>query len=234
MKNKFKCLHCGKCCDKVYTQINITIGDILRILSSINLDAKTLFEKYIGINPFPSEQENVYDYELGLNIPCKFRKDGKCTIYKARPLNCRMFPYWIMAKIPKEKIKEIVDSSYSCIHNTKIDAKTEKKYKDYVKQVGFLILQESRMTDDIMNYLKFKRNIDISKKAKAIEKKFKKSKGREFEKKIQEAKIKLCISLLDKKDAKEILCKLTKTMETMPTYPFASLEDLDAIEGIIK
>jgi len=233
-KENFKCMHCGKCCEMVYTQINITIGDILRILSATGMDAKHLLGKYIGINPFPSETENFYDYELGLNIPCKFRKGKRCTIYRARPLNCRMFPYWIMAKVSKEKMKEIVDDSYTCVHSAKIDAKAREKYQTYVQQIGFLILQESKMTEDMMRFLKFERAVDISKNAKEIEKKFRKFKGREFEKKAQEEKIKLCIKLLDKKEAKEALAKLANLIETIPPYPFASLEDLDVIEETIN
>ena len=91
---EFKCHHCGECCRNVSAQINLSISDLARICQFLKCEVKEIIPK-IGIIPFLSENDN-FDYELGLNLPCQFRKDSRCTIYPARPLNCRMFPYFIL------------------------------------------------------------------------------------------------------------------------------------------
>lgn len=40
---------------------------------------------------------------------CMFFKDGKCSIYKVRPVQCRTFPFWpeLMVNYKYEKLKSI-------------------------------------------------------------------------------------------------------------------------------
>jgi len=101
----FECKHCGQCCIDECTQINLSLGDIVRICKFLNCSMSEIMQK-IGIKPFAdNETANHYDYELGLNIPCEFREDGKCSIYPARPLNCRMFPYLFLGNVEKDQLK---------------------------------------------------------------------------------------------------------------------------------
>lgn len=230
----FSCHHSGKCCEKIYTQINITIGDILRILSYTNLTLQELFNTYISITPFASEDKDIFDYDIGLNIPCRFRKDKRCSIYKARPLNCRIFPYWIFAEVPEEHIRDVVDETYECVHNIKLNNKTKKRYKEYAKNIGNLILEESRITELFLKEIGFKKSINISKHTPSIESKLKdKFQEIELSKKIDEEKIKLCLSLLNKEEVGETLTNLTKKIEeSKTTMKFADLDEIEKIESI--
>lgn len=103
----------------------------------------------IGIKPFGNpENTNEYDYELGINIPCPFRTGGKCSVYPARPLNCRMFPYVFLGNFEKEQLKDVIDPSHKCI-SAGIDFTDEEKqrYNEYAEFIGRLIMKESVMTD---------------------------------------------------------------------------------------
>ncbi|MBW2977336.1 YkgJ family cysteine cluster protein [Candidatus Woesearchaeota archaeon] len=132
-----KCNHCGLCCRDPLTQINVTVGDIWRIVDFLKVDIDSLFDK-IGLNPFREpEDEDVYEIDLGLNLPCKFRVDERCSIYPVRPLNCRLFPQWVLTKAtnPKEVLTD---------HKCDYDSSKREDYKKYVDEIGKMLIQESQ------------------------------------------------------------------------------------------
>jgi len=134
-----ECTHCGLCCKDACTQVNLTIGDIYRISDFLNKPIDELIPEFIDINPFGDPDLIHYDLDIGLNNPCKFRKDGKCSIYEARPLNCRIFPYWILARAPPEQLTEILSE-----HGCRYDITLKKDYAKYSQILGDIILQESK------------------------------------------------------------------------------------------
>lgn len=137
-----RCNHCGACCKDPCVQVNLTIGDIHRISEFIKMPVEELFKEHIGINPFGDPDLIHYDMELGLNNPCKFRVDGKCSIYAARPLSCRLFPYWILAEAPLEKLRELL-SEYGCSY----DITKKKDYLKYKNILGEIVIEESSWFD---------------------------------------------------------------------------------------
>jgi len=145
----FECKHCGQCCIDECTQINLSIGDIVRICKFLNCNIGDIMQK-IGIKPFGDpENPNNFDYELGLNIPCEFRKGDKCEIYPARPLNCRIFPYVFLGNVEKENLKHIIDPSHKCIaEGIEFTENEKQKYKEYARFIGELILKEAKLTDE--------------------------------------------------------------------------------------
>jgi len=134
-----KCNHCGLCCKDPVTQINLTVGDIWRIADFLKVNIEELFKDKIGLNPFREpEIENIYDIDLGLNLPCKFRKNNRCIIYPVRPLNCRLFPQWILAEAPDEKIKQLLKE-----HKCEYDLKNKEKYRKYKQEIAKILFQEA-------------------------------------------------------------------------------------------
>jgi len=135
-----KCNHCDLCCKDPLTQISLTIGDIWRIADFLKIDIKELFKEYIGMTPFREpEFEDIYDIDLGLNLPCKFNINNKCIIYPIMPLNCKLFPEWILGNLPNENIKEAL-KEHKCDYN--LDKKQE--YKNYADKIGEILLEESK------------------------------------------------------------------------------------------
>lgn len=145
-----KCNHCGLCCTDPCTQVNLTIGDISRISDYIKLPIEELFKEYIDLNPFGDSDLKHYDLDLGLNKPCKFRIDEKCSIYPTRPLNCRIFPYWILAEAPLARLREIL-ADHKCAY----DIFKKKEYKKYKDILGEIILKEAK-------WFEMKRKVNVA------------------------------------------------------------------------
>lgn len=157
----FKCRNCGRCCTDFFTQIGLTLGDVQRIADWLGKDPEELFKEHISLMPFGTDTPNIFEIELGMNLPCRFRKDGKCSIYNARPLNCRMFPVWILADVPQEKLLETIDDSHKCMP-TELDDEQRRRFREYKEKVGKLILSEAKETDETLNRIFADRVIDIS------------------------------------------------------------------------
>ena len=239
MRKKFKCLHSGKCCEKVYTQISLTIGDLIRMAHFLNWSVEKLFQQNIvGINPF-GVSENVFEYELGLTIPCKFRINKRCKIYEARPLNCRLFPFWIIAEVPQEKIKDFIDQSYECVHSVKLSKDTRKRYKKYKDKVVEILNREGDTTDEILEKHKLKHTVDISKQEgfekvleeiKRLENSFS---GVELQKRSDKIKISFAISLLEESKYKNLAKTIVKEIENNNLETTSTtLNEMKAIESI--
>jgi len=164
MKASFKCRNCGKCCSAFYAQINLTIGDLIRISGLLEKPINYILRNFVGINPFGDpENPTKFSYELGINMPCLLRKNEKCSAYDARPLNCRLFPYWVLVQTFVFDQNKIIDASYKCMNNLELKKDEIKKYSDYSKVVGDILVQEASLTDNILYKLKIKHSIDLSK-----------------------------------------------------------------------
>ncbi|MBR9691784.1 YkgJ family cysteine cluster protein [Candidatus Woesearchaeota archaeon] len=137
-----ECQHCGMCCGDNRININLTVGDIWRICSHLKISVDKFFENYSGFKKFGDPRNpDVFDVDLGLNMPCKFWVDNRCSIYSARPVNCRIFPYWLLASVPDEQVKDILH--YKC----KYDLSKKKMYKKYQDAIGKVLMEESKWFD---------------------------------------------------------------------------------------
>lgn len=141
----FKCNNCGFCCKgKKDIQVNLTIGDIYRICEKLMITVEDFFDKYAGLKPFGDPRTpKEYDIDIGLNMPCPFYKDNKCTIYNARPVNCRIFPYWLLVRAPKDKLNDLLKGK--CEYT--LDKKSLKAYKKYQDAIAKVLLEESSYYD---------------------------------------------------------------------------------------
>ena len=151
----FSCQHCGKCCEDTIVQINLTFGDIQRLSVGSKKSVAELFsDGIIGFNPFFDPESEKYDIELGLNKPCKLRVSGRCSLYHARPLNCRLFPLWLIARAPADQLKKILSPGFKCAIGLKLSAAEKKAYRHYSDTLGEILLAESEKSDRILGQLK--------------------------------------------------------------------------------
>lgn len=98
---RFRCTGCGNCCRDPL--LPVTDADLLRIVEHTGLAASELV-KWIdrhGID-LPGEPESFVTLRHGRRVMvlrhvhghCRFLgADDRCTIYEARPLGCRIFPF---------------------------------------------------------------------------------------------------------------------------------------------
>jgi Fe-S-cluster containining protein len=155
----FKCYNCGGCCEDVSTQISLTLGDIKRLREFTGKTAYKLYrEGIIGIYPFGDPfKSDEFETEVGLFIPCRFRKKSSmsdktinCSIYPARPINCRLFPYWILAEAPLNEIKQLIVPGHECINHININKEFKddrKAYNDYKEKLVKILHEELRVTE---------------------------------------------------------------------------------------
>ncbi len=85
----FKCTGCGECCTGSPGFVWLTQEDIKRFSSYFQISEEAFLRKYtrqVGLHISLLEKETSFD--------CIFLQDRKCSVYNARPLQCRSYPFW--------------------------------------------------------------------------------------------------------------------------------------------
>lgn len=222
----FNCNHNGQCCEDPATQISLTLGDLQRICKFTKKSALDLYkEGVLGVYPFGNPfKNNEFETDIGLFIPCKFRTNDKktkrksCAIYHARPLNCRLFPFWILAEASMQEIEDFV-KNHKCGDCCCIDEHFEEDralYKKYKEKLVEILSKESPISDRFYEKLGLKKKI----KTKA-------SKTKESDLKI--------ISKLVKKMQKEDYSMIFKRIDKeLPKYRFSKKEEIVQWKDILE
>jgi Fe-S-cluster containining protein len=85
---RFSCRGCGRCCSQGgETFVYLTSEDIEEASSFLGMEPEAFRSRYCG------KEDGVWALKF-LDGPCIFLKEGRCTIYPARPLQCRTWPFW--------------------------------------------------------------------------------------------------------------------------------------------
>ena len=86
----FECTACGKCCGGEPGEIWVTKEERSKIAESLGIDEKHLREEYLR------KREGRIGIKEKENFDCIFLEMNSrhCKIYKVRPLQCRLFPFW--------------------------------------------------------------------------------------------------------------------------------------------
>ncbi len=101
---KFKCTGCGKCCTGDPGYVWLTEEDIKVIATHLGLDRSAFIRKHTRlVHGRISLREHPKTYD------CEFFRDQKCLIYKARPKQCRTFPFWGENLISKRAFLQVGD-----------------------------------------------------------------------------------------------------------------------------
>lgn len=87
---RFECRQCGACCGGEPGAIWVTADETRAIAEFLSVDDSELRQKYLTRNMGRNSIKEQKNYD------CVFLKRnlGLCGIYKARPLQCRLFPFW--------------------------------------------------------------------------------------------------------------------------------------------
>ena len=88
----FTCTGCGKCCSGPSGAVWVSEEEIAHIAKLLNLSKEECEAKYVrkesGRKTLCEKPpvKGVYD--------CVFLEGNRCTIYEARPSQCKTFPWW--------------------------------------------------------------------------------------------------------------------------------------------
>lgn len=96
MKIGFRCLHCGECCFGDDCSVVVFPFEVRRIMAITR-------EGWLETVEPPSEGEwdregcfHTLEWRLRrMNGGCRFYAEKRCSIYEARPLLCRTYPFYL-------------------------------------------------------------------------------------------------------------------------------------------
>jgi len=89
---QFECTRCSRCCRHSPGYVFLSAKDIDRFTRALRIGREEFLRTYcrkvsLGIAERISLKEKP-------NYDCIFWKDGGCSVYEARPLQCRAYPFW--------------------------------------------------------------------------------------------------------------------------------------------
>lgn len=87
---RFKCTGCGKCCTGSPGYVFLSLSDLDRFAEHFQITKDEFTRKYTRL---VDGQYALLDRPLSGD--CMFLKDNKCSVYEARPVQCRTYPWWI-------------------------------------------------------------------------------------------------------------------------------------------
>lgn len=102
---KFECQGSGKCCTShgEFGFVFLTLDDRRRFAKHLKLTTGEFTKKYC------TNRSGLWHLnEDPKNPDCMFLKNKKCSVYLARPTQCRTWPFWPEVMNPKAWKKEVV------------------------------------------------------------------------------------------------------------------------------
>jgi Fe-S-cluster containining protein len=89
---QFGCTQCSFCCTGSPGYVWLSDADIGRLCSFLGLDFDHFAETYcVYVN---SNEGRALSLREKAGYDCIFLAEGRCSIYPARPAQCRTYPFW--------------------------------------------------------------------------------------------------------------------------------------------
>lgn len=86
---KFSCQKCGVCCTshEGYEYVYLSSADIKALSKQLNLTERKFLKRHTA-------KDGPYRILKWTKEECNFLTDKGCTVYPARPMQCRTWPFW--------------------------------------------------------------------------------------------------------------------------------------------
>ena len=103
---RFQCQGSGKCCTShgEYGFVFLTLEDRKRFAKHFKMSTSSFTRKYCQ-----NYNGAFHLKEDGINLDCMFLKNKQCTVYDARPSQCRTWPFWPEVMSAKAWKKDVLD-----------------------------------------------------------------------------------------------------------------------------
>ena len=87
---RFKCTECGQCCTGAPGYVWVNDQEIAAMAEFLQISVDMFKKQYLRLkdNRYSLIEKKAHNYD------CVFLKDKKCLVYKARPIQCRTYPWW--------------------------------------------------------------------------------------------------------------------------------------------
>ena len=101
----FKCQGSSNCCVSrgSYGDVYRSKKDLIKIAKYLNVSIKLFKKKYCEFS-----DGYLHLKETNANGDCQFLENKKCSIYTARPIQCRTWPFWKENMNAKKWNKELI------------------------------------------------------------------------------------------------------------------------------
>lgn len=86
---RFECTGCGACCTGSPGFVWVDEGEIEQMAGHVGVSIEHFVARYVR-----QVGDKLSLKELMPSYDCVFLKDKKCSLYEARPRQCRTFPFW--------------------------------------------------------------------------------------------------------------------------------------------
>ena len=87
---RFRCTGCGKCCTGSSGSVYLSQTDLERLANLFRLTVGAFARKYTRVR---KGQRVLIDGAASRD--CVFLTAGSCSVYEARPTQCRTYPWWL-------------------------------------------------------------------------------------------------------------------------------------------
>jgi Fe-S-cluster containining protein len=92
---RFSCTRCSRCCRHTPGYVFLSPRDLRMLGAALGIERDELMRSYcrevpLGVATRVSLKEKP-------NLDCVFWGNDGCSVYEARPLQCRSFPFWASA-----------------------------------------------------------------------------------------------------------------------------------------
>ena len=101
---RFECTRCSKCCRHTPGYVFLSPADLTRLARAKGISEDEFRRQYcrvvdLGLTKRLSLTEKP-------NLDCILWENGGCSMYEARPLQCRAFPFWSSVVASRESWEE--------------------------------------------------------------------------------------------------------------------------------
>lgn len=89
---RFFCTQCGRCCRFEEGYVFLSSQDVDRLADFLRIPSDEVIQTYCRWVRFGAVEHLSLREQR--NHDCIFWKDGGCSVYSARPVQCQTYPFW--------------------------------------------------------------------------------------------------------------------------------------------
>jgi uncharacterized protein len=87
---RFTCTGCGECCTGAPGYVYLSVRDLSQLAMHMNCSEEEFKKRYTRI-----VDDQLCLIDAPRSADCIFLKENRCSVYEARPVQCRTFPWWL-------------------------------------------------------------------------------------------------------------------------------------------